>query len=246
MVIGSTEFAFVIPTRNAYKTLRQALGSVAFQSYDKWRCVIVDDDSDEQSKEHLYDVCKQLCITDKVTIIENTERKWEMANIIEALKHVKPHEVVCRLDLDDYLCDLNSLEILAQLYDDNPDIEAAWSSHRWYDENGVTKNNISGPMPNGMDVYRWPWCASHFKTFRKHIYDGINQENFKGEDGEFIKRTGDQALYLPILHKAKRYLHVPIQMYAYYCQMKPETFQTDDAKFQKSEAEFIRERGFVE
>ena len=105
--------------------------------------------------------------------------------------------------------------------------------------------NISGPMQDGADPYKHPWVSSHLKTFRKSLITNVPDENFRGPDGDYIKRAGDQAIYLPVLHNSKKRGFFPRVMYYYRIDMKPETFQSDDAKFQKSEGEFLRERGYV-
>ena len=100
-------------------------------------------------------------------------------------------------------------------------------------------------MEQNADVYKHPWVSSHMKTFRKYLFNDIKYENFRKQNGEYIKRAGDQGLYLPILHKAKKRMFIPRVMYHYTINDVPETYQTDDAKFQKSEADFIRQRGYV-
>ena len=74
----------------------------------------------------------------------------------------------------------------------------------------------------------------------------MKDENFRGEDGEYFKRIGDQTIYLPVLHQSAGNWHYePIVAYHYTIDMKPQTFQSDDAKFQKNEGEFLRARGFI-
>lgn len=240
------EFGFAIPTRNSRKTARQALASMAFQSYPRWHAVVVDDCSTDGTAAFVEDCAKELGVADKVRVIRNTERMWEVANVLQAMSWMDDEEVVCRLDLDDYLCDLNALEILAKAYTEIPDLEAAWTNHRWFDDRGVTSQNISGPMPVNADPYKHPWVSSHLKTWRKSVSKRVFDANYRGADDEYIKRAGDQAIYLPVLKLAKRRVHVPVATYAYRCDMRSETFQTDDARFQKEEAEFLRARGFLD
>ena len=240
------EFAFAIPTRNSMRTARQALGSLAFQSYPHWHAVIVDDCSTDSTVAVIESAAEELGISDKVRVIRNEERMWEVANVLQAMSWMCDDDVVCRLDLDDYLCDLNALEILARAYTEIPDLEAAWTNHRWFDDRGVTSQNISGPMPANADPYKHPWVSSHLKTWRKSVSKRVYDANYRGSDDEYIKRAGDQAIYLPVLKLAKRRVHIPIATYAYRCDMRAETFQTDDARFQKNEAEFLRTRGFLD
>lgn len=238
-------FAFAIPTRNSIKTARQALLSMAGQSHADWRAVVVDDCSTDGTPEFIEACAKQLGITDRVTVLRNRQRAWEVSNVLRALSFIEDDEIVCRLDLDDYLCDLNALEIMAKAYEQNPGLEAAWSKHRWLQSSGVTNFNISQVMPADADPYRYQWVSSHLKTWRRSVSRQVADANYRGQDGSYIKRAGDQAIYLPVLKLAKRRVHVPVVMYAYRCEMSQETFSSDDARFQKEEAEFLRNRGLI-
>jgi glycosyltransferase involved in cell wall biosynthesis len=239
------QFAFAIPTRNSTKTLAKTLVSLAGQSYDHWRAVIVDDCSTDGTKDKIAAVASDLGILGKLTLIRNDVRSWEIVNTLKALEQIQPDEIVCRLDLDDYLCDLNALEIIARRYAKDLELDALWTAHRWFDSNGVTTMNISGPMPQNADPYKHPWVSSHLKTFRRSLLTGVSDLNYRGKDGEYFKRIGDQTFMLPALARARKHEFLPIAAYAYFCPMDPGNFQTDDAKFQKEEAHYLRSRGFV-
>jgi len=155
------------------------------------------------------------------------------------------NDIICRLDADDFLCDLDALRIINDVYKQTG-CDCLWTAHRWFDDRQVTMQNISGPLPPGADPYKTPWCSSHFKTFRKHLLNGVKDGNFRGKDGEYFKRIGDQALMLPALKNSKKYFYLPLVTYSYRCDMSPETFQTADAKFQHDEAVFLRQRGYIE
>jgi len=239
--LGNT-FAFIIPTFNAEKTIQQCLLSIVSQSYSDWRLIIRDDMSTDGTVMLIKNLTTGLGIHDRVSLTVNTEKHWEVRNIVEALKEIKPDEIVCRLDGDDWLCDLDALAILNHRYTTDG-YDAIWTGHRW----SFSNHNISAPMRKDADPYEHKWCASHFKTFRKALIEDVADENFRGEDGEYFQRIGDQALYLPALRNAKGNWHFePIVAYHYTIDASPETFQTDDAKFQKGEAEFLRSRGYVE
>ena len=64
----------------------------------------------------------------------------------------------------------------------------------------------------------------------------VHDDNFRGKDGEYFKRIGDQAIYLPVLKNAKGNWHFePRVMYHYTIDIKKETFESEDAQFQKEE-----------
>lgn len=266
----SNRFVFVVPCYNAEKTIERMLMSVFCQTYDNWLILIRDDMSTDKTFEKIQRTCEKenICYVargynltgypdpdfvrfvpggtnfeEKVVVWKNKEKFWEVKNVLSMIrsKHVKEDDIICRLDGDDFLSNLCALQDINVGYEQSG-AECLWTAHRWAD----TWQNISQALPDGADVYQHPWVTSHLKTFRKNLITDVNEENFYGEDGEYIKRAGDQAIYLPVLHKAKSRIFLPTVTYYYTIDMSPETFQTEDAKFQLGESEFLRQRGFVE
>ena len=263
MAIGDNRFVFIAPAFNAAETLPRMLHSLFGQSYPYWHLILIDDvsDADQLTLEsniirdftylgHNNDyVGRALDVVDgdtsysqsaKIVFIKNKEKKWEVANVLKGISMCDDDDIVCRIDADDALCDLDALMILNQVYVSHQ-CDAAWSMHRW----GFSDKNISGPIPKGSDPYTISWRSSHLKTFRKRLINGISIDNFKNMDGNLVRRCGDQAIYLPVLKRAQNPVFVPRVLYQYTIKDVPETYQTEDARFQKVEADFIRTRGFV-
>lgn len=271
MVTGKNRFVFVCPMYNAGETLSQTLYSLYGQSYKNWRIILIDDVSDDSNRHkerttihtHTYvrydplaideggyvpvreyseDEWKYRGVEDKhVTAIFNREKRWEVANVLAGIKTCEDDDIVCRIDADDYLVDLDALAIIDQVYNEHK-LDALWTAHRW----GFSDHNISAPMPDEADPYCYPWVSSHLKTFRKRLINGIPIDNFKNMEGKLVQRAGDQAIYLPVLHRAKKRAFLPRVTYHYTIDVqKPGLFTCDDSKFQKAEADFIRNRGFI-
>jgi glycosyltransferase involved in cell wall biosynthesis len=250
----SNRFVFVAPMFNMSKTLPRMLHSICGQSYDNWKIVLIDDCSSEEERGKCSSILRSfsaligdpspLVLGDVERKIEchwNSEKRWEVANVLWGMRDCKDDDIVCRIDGDDWLSDLDALAIIDSAYKES-ECDLLWTNHRW----AFSDKNISGPMPPGADPYRHPWVSSHLKTFRKHLLNGVKDENFRGPDGEYIKRAGDQAIYLPALYKSKKHAYLPRCMYHYSIKDVPETYQTPDARFQRDEALFLRARGFVE
>jgi glycosyltransferase involved in cell wall biosynthesis len=229
-----------MPAFNAANTIVQSLLSVVAQTHSDWKVIVRDDLSNDGTADIARRFSQHLGISDKVEVQINETKKWEVQNVLEMISQCKEEDIICRLDADDWLTDTDILTILNHRYDAEG-CDAVWTAHRW----GFSSMNISGPLPENTDVYSHPWVTSHFKTFRKSLITGISDENFRGQDGNYFKRIGDQSIYLPVLHRARKRLFEPVVAYHYTIDMQPETFQTDDAKFQKSEAEYLRSRRFV-
>lgn len=228
---------------NASETLPNMLYSIYGQSYDNWHIILIDDVSDPDHVAHAKDWLDRFDTLNhgRVTAIWNTEKRWEVANVLHGISLCKDDDVICRIDADDWLTELDGLAYLNALYEQTG-ADCLWTAHRW----AFTDKNISGPMAEGADPYKHPWVSSHLKTFRKRLLNGVPYENFTNMNGDLVRRAGDQSLYLPVLYNAKKRGFVPRVMYHYTIDERGgAVYQTDDAKFQKAEADFIRRRGYV-
>ncbi len=249
----SNRFVFVAPMYNASQYLGQMLHSICGQSYDNWKLILIDDVSSKeeqiQSNKIIFGFQELLGRMNKdqskIQIHWNGDdpkrgKQWEVSNVLFGISQCENSDIVCRIDADDWLTDLDTLMMLNSAYEQT-NADAIWTAHRW----AYSDKNISGPLPEGADPYKHPWVSSHLKTFRKCLLNDVNDMNFRGEDGEYIRRAGDQAIYLPVLHNAKISGYIPRVTYHYTIKDEPATYQTADARFQRDEALFLRARGYV-
>lgn len=234
-------FVFIVPAYNASETIQRTLLSIWSQTYTNWRIIIRDDVSTDETTDIVNKFSKDLAFQDRVSIKRNEEKKWEVGNILDMLSECESNDIICRLDGDDWLCDLDALTIIDHRYK-TVGCSALWTKHRW----SFSDFNISASLPKNANPYTHPWVSSHFKTFRKTLIENVPDSNFRGPDGKYFRRIGDQAVYLPVLHQAAgNWYFEPIVAYHYTIDMSPSTFQTEDAFFQKEEGEFLRRRGFL-
>jgi glycosyltransferase involved in cell wall biosynthesis len=245
--MDNNHFVFIAPMYNASSTLQALLHSLFGQSYQNWKIVLIDDVSLPEEAMRCNSIIEKfksfLDKKDKIIVKWNSQKQWEMFNVLEGIyNHTIDSDIVCRIDADDVLCDLDALLIMNQAYKET-ECEIAWSMHRW----GYTDYNISGELKNDEDPYKVSWRTSHLKSFSRKLMNGIPFKNFLNMNDEFVKRAGDQALYLPLLHRSKKRFFVPRVLYRYSIKTDDKSiFHTDDAKFQKAEAEFLRSRGYVD
>lgn len=187
----------------------------------------------------------------KVYLVINDEKFWEVKNVLAMINDpvVQEDDIICRLDGDDFITNLHALDIISQAYKET-NCEILWTKHTW---NLNERGNVSKPLPQGTrgkDVYQlckagW-WGPSHLKTFRKHLLSGVKEENYYGPDGTYAKRAGDRYIILPALYKADtKWCFLDRFMYHYSINDVPETYSSDDAKFQKMEADYLSARGFI-
>ena len=245
---NETSFVFLIPAYNCEKIINQTLFSIFAQSYKKWRVILIDDLSTDNTLSKARDLVESLGCREKFNFIRRKEKYGEVRNTVEEIQWIEDDEVVVRLDAGDWLTDSDTLYYLNSVYTEHrPSV--CWTAQRWsYTSYGISKQmNL---QPN-MSVYEHPWVSSHLKTFRASALKKVNQKNFFDDDGKWIMIACDQAVFLPMMHLAvkekKPLVFLPLVCYHYNIDLeKPGLFTEDRSIKQKISAEWIRERGYVE
>ena len=241
-----TKFHILTPAFNCEDEIITTLYSVAGQSYLDWEMTVIDDMSTDNTPVIVNDFAKRNRLTHKIRVISREEKYGEVRNTVDIVDHLEPKTVVVRLDAGDWLTDLGCLQILDFVYQ-KYDPAVAWTKHRW----AFTQQNISGPLDPRVSVYKQPWCSSHLKTFRAKDFQNLNPLNFKDDDGEYIVIACDQAVFLPMMERARLagrpLIFIPQIMYHYNINLSdPDLFKNERSQRQKYSAEWIRERGYIE
>ena len=97
----SNKFCLVAPMYNVRQYLIKFMYSLAAQSYENWHLVLIDDVSTDNSAREARLYGDRILGGDRITVIENSEKKWEVANVLRGIQEARPDDVVCRIDHDD-------------------------------------------------------------------------------------------------------------------------------------------------
>jgi glycosyltransferase involved in cell wall biosynthesis len=240
------KFHFIVPAFNCRKEIESTLWSIVGQTYKNWTATIIDDLSTDGTGEFCEDFFRKIGMSNKARVIYRTEKFGETKNTVDVCSTLDEDEIVVRLDAGDWITDLGCLQILDSVYASH-DPAVLWTAHRW----AWTNQNISGPIDPNISVYDQPWRSSHLKTFRVRDFKGLGIKNFLDEEGNYIVIACDQAVFLPMMERARRkgrpLVFLPMVMYHYSIDLhKPDLFTCDRSLRQKQSAEWIRSRGFID
>ena len=240
-----TKFHILTPTYNCESDIINTLYSIAGQSYQNWTMTVIDDMCTDNTVSVAEDFISRNGLQDKITIVSREEKFGEVRNTLDVCRARPSDEVIVRLDAGDWLTDLGSLQILDTVYQ-KYDPAVVWTKHRW----SFTQQNISGPLDPAICVYSQPWVSSHLKTFRNGDFLGLNSKNFRDSDGDYIVIACDQAIFLPMMERARLQgrplLFIPQVMYHYNINLEdPNLFKCERSQKQKYSAEWIRQRGYL-
>jgi len=244
----TNHFKVIIPVRNAEEYITRCLYSVWAQTYANWSIIIVDDNSSDDTVSEIKRFINKFdTVKDKITVVQNDDQCYALSNMLTAISMSSDNDIICHVDGDDWLCDMDAFTLINEQYNHpSSEVAAVWTNQRW----GFTLNGNSLPMAQDVDVYRHDWVASHLKTFRKYLINDVDMENFYDPNGKYFQRIADQAIYLPILKRCQdlglAYAYLPIFAYHYNINHTETDFSSPDAILQNAEATYLRNRGYIE
>jgi glycosyltransferase involved in cell wall biosynthesis len=194
---------------NCEAWIKRSLKSIQSQTYANFRCVVIDDVSPDQTYEYAREAVKG---DERFTVIRNTDRKYQLANAIEAtrLAAQDPQDVIVIVDGDDWLKHERVFERIAEIYSD-PKVWLTYGNYELLKRNWrevLRRKDRRGTQryPKAVEdsgLYRYhPFMAGHLRTYRKFLFDAVRDEDLRDEDGGYYWAAGDAALGYPMLEMA--------------------------------------------
>ena len=197
----SVHFTVTSTAKNAVQWVPKCIESVRRQTYQNWYHVYSAADADTH-------VAAVHCLHSRLaaqyssaSILENVWRVW---------KELPDDEIIVWLDGDDWLATDHALQIIADAYADEPAPWLTYGSFKFSSHPGVETPYLGTRYPQGANVRRDVWRASHLKTFRAGLVKRIDERDLKRRDGSWIDLCTDRAFMLPMLEMAgERYTALP-------------------------------------
>ncbi len=180
---NSEKISILVANYNNGKYLEECIDSVLTQTSDSWELYIVDDGSTDNSKE-IYD---KYFTHPKIHITYNTQN-IKYTGTLKKLITLASTDIVGILDADDKL-DKTCVEKVLNKYSKYHKAGFVYTNFWFCDVNMKIKNlGFCKPIPKGYTNLD-SLSTSHFKTFRKSIYektDGYDESILYAEDKDLV------------------------------------------------------------
>ena len=206
-------FVVVITAYNIVKDIGRCLESILSQKYKNYDVMVVDDYSDDGTWEEIKKY--------NVNAIRNGEHIGSaIPNRVRGLKYIqmKDSDIIVSIDGDDYLANDNVLNYLNKIYRND-----IWLTYGQYTSLSGKFEDICQPFdkvnttnPVGQRIvislttqeYRnfGIFFTSHLKTFRKFLWDKIDDDDLRYE-GEYFKTCCDVCMMFPMIEMAGKHIH---------------------------------------
>lgn len=195
-----THFKVIIPTYNSEDWISKCISSVLDQKYSNFQCIVCDDISSDSTWDKINSFEHPSLIK-----VKNTEKKFALKNIFDSITTLRPkaNDVMVVLDGDDWLSNKNVLSKLNEYYK-NKNCNMTFGSFVRYPDGSIGQESSEYPKEViDKNAFRQDsWRASHLKTFRYLLWNNIDPDDLKDEQGKFYEVSYDQAMMLPMLEMA--------------------------------------------
>lgn len=200
-------FIYVVTGRNVpYGKMLRCYESMRRQTGHAWGAVVIDDGSDEHSREACRRVFAQ---APNITLLQPRRRRGQLANTITAIRNLcaDPEAVIITLDMDDALIGTEVLKELANAHGSGADLTVG-SMVRTDKSADYPANFTDLVSSRGGNVWQ------HLRSFRKRLFDGIPDWRLR-LDGKYVEVCVDWAFMVPMVERALAPRHLSSKLYYY-------------------------------
>ena len=180
----------LVPNYNNGPYLAECLDSLLAQTCERWRCIILDDASTDASAE----IYPRYAGDPRIRVEHNPENLGLIGSLRRLISMAET-DLIGLLDPDDALVS-HAIETMLEAHESHQDAGFIYSNFMYCDETlERLRPGFSRPIPPGrtsLDVD----CISHFKTFRKSVYErteGYDEAILYAEDKDLVLKMEEAA-----------------------------------------------------
>jgi len=201
----------VTPVYNSEDFIAKCINSTKTQSFKNFTHYIIDDCSTDNT----YNIMKEAVKgDDRYVILQNSKKGTTLKTHIRLMEDFKyePDDIIIHLDGDDWLYDSNVLETVKDIYNS----KGCWATYGDYIATDGSPSICRETTDNHFrQTVHWKW--SHLRTFKRFLWDNINQDDFLDSNGQLYTSAPDLAILLPILEmvgcERLEYIKKPLLVY---------------------------------
>lgn len=199
----------ISPFYNSWGYIDKCIDSVASQSYDNYRHILICDNSDDLlvASNHIGNLPES--IKSKYVLKYRTERYGALRNQVTEIEAIgDPNTIIMLLDGDDWLINNNTIFHYYNQLHSNHDFTYG-SCYSLADSLDLIAQEYSldTRINKSFKKELFPWNVpyTHLRTFKRFLFDNINYNQLKDGNGNFLIEGGDIALFYELIKNTDPY-----------------------------------------
>jgi glycosyltransferase involved in cell wall biosynthesis len=173
----------------------KSLTSVKQQTYTDWEAYVSVDPHGDDTFANAMDARGD---DERIRITLNDRCLYAMTNLVRAIQRSKaqPEDIIVNLDGDDWFYTPKALQIIADTYSDSD----CWMTYgSWISNVAHMPGRLPGYAGGTTEFRRAEWLATAVRTWKKWLWDLIDDKDLRNQDGEYFTIVEDFAVMFPML-----------------------------------------------
>lgn len=179
----------------AEEYIARCLSSIRSQSFCDWQAhVTVDPYGDDTYRQA---VLAREC-DPRIHVHLNSRRLFSMLNLIHGIRRslAQSEDIIVVLDGDDWFATSDALQIIHDTYRQTD----CWVTYGSWVADRPTMIGMWPAYPEDLTDFRnHEWRGTAVRTWRRWLWDAIDDRDFRDARGNYFRVTEDQAAMLPML-----------------------------------------------
>ena len=185
----------------------KSLASLKVQTNTQWEAYVTIDPHGDKTFERAIEAKGD---DQRVSVTCNDRPLYSMANLVQGIERssAQPEDIIVTLDGDDWFCNENALQIIADTYCRYD----CWMTYgSWVSNVAHIAGNLPGYEEGTSDFRGAEWLATAVRTWKKWLWDLVDDEDLRDEHGAYFKVVEDLAVMFPMLEMSgtSRAKHIP-------------------------------------
>lgn len=219
-ISSAPRFVVVVPAYNNKPWLRKNLYSIIKQQHPHFRVVYIDDASKDGSGSLIKHYIEYYNVGHKVTLIQNSKRRGQLANIYSVVHSCDPEEVIVIVDGDDSLLHPSVLKKLSEVYRQ----DGVWLTYGQFLYKSRNKkintkkgfaHDISEDVIKDKNFRARPWVFTHLRTFKAGLFQNIKLKDLIYQGYFYLAATDLAAMYPMLEMGSGRHAYISEPLYSY-------------------------------
>lgn len=245
----NNHFIVIVPVYNAEKWIGKCIESILVQDYNDFNLLVVDDCSTDNTwrtiQSYGIDCHKNAIHTGSA-----------LANLVYGVNTIalNSEDIIVTIDGDDWLYSTQVFSYLNEVYQE--DVWLTYGQYKPLSERFKYAcqdlSYIKTPGRTGALItvsvtpssYRKSglWVTSHLRTFKKWLWDKIDDKDLRDLDGEYFKVAWDLAFMYPMIEMADTHIRFIDKLLYIYNDLNPNCDGTINPEWQTSTGQYIQSK----
>jgi glycosyltransferase involved in cell wall biosynthesis len=197
--------------------IAKCVASIVSQTFTDWQAYVTVDPYGDGTFEEAMLARRD---DSRIDILQNRKRLFAMLNLKHAIERSEAHpdDIIVVLDGDDWFATPDALRIIHDAYR-RPECWMTYGS--WIADQQDIEPDRRGMWPaypeNTTDFRHADWLGTAVRTWKRWLWDLIDENDFLDRDGNYFRVTEDQAVMLPMLEMSgtarARHIAEPLMVY---------------------------------